>query len=78
VDTIRGHIYGTRGNGYIPWAVIQRHSQWVGGDPNPGTAFLIDDARDFQIRPGYYLYKQVTRAGQAGMVVASVSSEMIQ
>ncbi len=75
IDTIRGHIYDTKVNGYIPWAAVQRHSQWVGGDPNPGTAFFVDDKGNYEIRPGYYLYKQVTRAGQPGMAVASVSSD---
>jgi len=75
VDAIRGHIYGTKINGYIPWAVIRRHSQWVGGDPNPGTAFLVDDSGNYDIRPGYYLYKQVTRAGLPRTAVASVSSD---
>ncbi len=75
VDTLRGHIYETECNGYIPWAVVQRHSQWVGGDPNPGTAFFVDGAGNYQIRPGYYLYKQVATAGQPGMAVASVSSD---
>lgn len=75
IDTIRGHIYQTRVNGYVPWAVIQRHSQWVGGDPNPGTAFLVNDKGNYEVKPGYYLYKQVARAGQPGMAVASVSSD---
>jgi len=75
VETIRGHSYRTQVNGYVPWAVIQRHSQWVGGDPNPGTAFLVDDNGNYAVRRGYYLYKQVTRAGQPGMAVASVSSD---
>ncbi len=56
------------------WAVVQRHSQWVGGDPNPGTAFLVDDSGNYEVRPGYYLYRQVTRAGQPKLAVASASS----
>lgn len=75
VEHIRGHIYGNRHNGFIPWAAVQRHSQWVGGDPNPGCAVRVDDEGGYEIRPGYYLYKQVARAGQPGMGVAAVSSD---
>jgi len=56
-------------------APVPRHRQWVGGDPNPGTPFLVDDRGNFKVRRGYYLYKQFTRAGHPGMSVASVSSD---
>ncbi len=75
IELIRGHIYENGHNGFIPWAAVQRHSQWVGGDPNPGCAVKVDEEGDFIVRPGYYLYKQVTRAGQPGMRVAEVSSD---
>lgn len=68
-------IYGIGLNGHIPWACIQRHSQWVGGDPNPGTAFLVDDNGDYTVLRGYYQYKQFTTAGRPGMKVAAISSD---
>jgi hypothetical protein len=57
-------------NGYIPWAVIQRPPEWVGGDPNPGTAFRVNEDGTYKVLPGYYWYKQMSRAGQPGMSVA--------
>lgn len=75
LELIRGHIYENHHNGFIPWAAVQRHNQWVGGDPNPGCAIKVsDEGGSYSIRPGYYLYKQICRAGQPGMRVASVSS----
>jgi len=74
LDDIRGQIYSVGVNAVIPWAAIQTQG-WVGGDPNPGTALRVDPAtRSFQITPGYWLYKQVSRAGQPGMRVAAVKS----
>lgn len=73
-ETLCRRIYRTQVNGYVPRAAVQQHRQWVGGNPNPGTAFLVDDAGNYEVRPGYYLYRQVTRAGQPGMTVASASS----
>ncbi len=74
IDGIRRNIYISKVNGLIPWAVIQRPKHWVGGDPNPGTAIHVDENSSYTIRPGYYYYKQVTRAGQPGMAVAVVES----
>ena len=74
VDSIRVQIYDVKVNAAIPWAALQRIGDWIGGDPNPGTAFNVDDQGQVFIRPGYYFYKQVSRAGQPGMAVASVSS----
>lgn len=68
--TIHNHITISKINGYIPWAVVQRHSQWVGGDPNPGTAILVDDNGKWSVQRGYYLYKHYCRVGRAGMAVA--------
>jgi hypothetical protein len=74
LDDIRGQIYGVKVNSVIPWAAVQT-SNWVGGDPNPGTALRVDPTRrSFEIMPGYWLYKQASRAGQPGMRVASASS----
>lgn len=70
VADIWGQIYQVRVNGVIPWAAVQT-SRWVGGDPNPGTAFrVVEDCGCYQVLPGYHFYKQVTRAGQPGMYAA--------
>ena len=66
-----GNIYTAKVNGIIPWAGIQRPAKWVGGDPNPGCAINIDEEGNYTVRRGYYYYKQVCRAGQPGMGVAS-------
>jgi len=72
VTDIRGQIYDVKVNGVIPWAAVQT-SKWVGGDPNPGAAIrVIEDCGCYQVLPGYYYYKQVSRAGQPGMAVAAV------
>jgi hypothetical protein len=65
-----GNIYTAKVNGVIPWAGIQRPPHWVGGDPNPGSAFTVHEDGTFEVRRGYHMYKQVTRAGQPGMAVA--------
>ena len=73
VDIIR-QIYETKVNALIPWAAVQT-SKWVGGDPNPGTAFrVIEDCGCYTVLPGYYFYKQISRAGQPGTAVARVRS----
>jgi hypothetical protein len=74
INVVRGNIYVAKVNGIIPWATVQRPAKWVGGDPNPGTAINISETGEYTIRPGYYFFKQVSRAGQPGMFVADVSS----
>jgi O-glycosyl hydrolase len=69
-----GNIYSAKVNGIIPWAGIQRPSKWVGGDPNPGSAFTVREDGVFEVRRGYYFYKQVSRAGQPGMAVVQTSA----
>jgi hypothetical protein len=64
------NLYMAKANGYIPWAVIQRPPHWIGGDPNPGTAFVVREDGSYEVLPGYYWYKQMSRAGQAGMAVS--------
>lgn len=59
-------------NGYIPWAVIQRPTHWVNNDPNPGTAFVVNEKGEYSIQKGYYYYKQFTRAGQPLTTVSKV------
>jgi hypothetical protein len=69
---MHNNIYSAKVNAIIPWAAVQRSSKWVGGDPNPGTAIRVDDEGHYTVERGYYFYRQVCRAGQAGMAVASV------
>jgi len=74
VNEIRNNIYCAKVNAIIPWACIQRPGKWVGGDPNPGTAFRVYDDGTYEVMPGYYFFKQVSRIGQPGMRVARVVS----
>jgi len=74
VYEMHGNIYSAKNNGIIPWAGIQRPSQWRGGDPNPGNAIQIDDNGSFEVRDGYYFYRQVCPVGQPGMYAAHTSS----
>ena len=73
VEMVRQNIYNAKVNALIPWAYIQT-DDWIGGDPNPGTAFWVDGKGGYSVEPGYYLLKQLSRAGQPGMAVSSVSS----
>ncbi|MBN2000383.1 hypothetical protein JW935_22725 [candidate division KSB1 bacterium] len=70
IKEMHGNIYTAKNNGIIPWACLQRPEKWVGGDPNPGTAFRILEDGSYSVMRGYYYYKQVCRAGQPGMAVA--------
>jgi hypothetical protein len=74
VENVRRNIYLSKVNAVTPWAVIQRRSQWVGGDPNPKSAFHVTDDGELLVLPGYHYYKQLTRAGQPGMAVAAVTA----
>lgn len=74
IKEMHGNIYTSKVNAIIPWAGIQRPPHWVGGDPNPGSAFTVSEEGTYRIRPGYYFYKQITRAGQPGMAVAQASA----
>ena len=69
-----GNIYTAKVNGIIPWAGIQRPLKWVGGDPNPGSAFTVREDGSWEVRRGYWFYKQVSRAGQPGMAVARATA----
>ncbi|MCX7886696.1 MAG: hypothetical protein N3B01_05480, partial [Verrucomicrobiae bacterium] len=69
-----GNIYTAKVNAIIPWAGIQRPAKWVGGDPNPGSAFTVRENGAWEVRRGYYFYKQVARAGQPGMAVVRTSA----
>jgi hypothetical protein len=74
IKEMHGNIYDSQVNGIIPWAGIQRPGKWVGGDPNPGSAFTVHEDGTYTVRRGYYFYKQVTQAGQPGMAVARTMS----
>jgi len=74
IRQIFGSIYSVKVNGFIPWAGIQRPPHWIGGDPNPGNAIQVSEDGTYEIRRGYYFYKQVSRAGQPGMAVARTAS----
>lgn len=67
---MHGNIYTAKVNAVTPWACIQRPARWVGGDPNPGTAFRVYENGTYEVLRGYHYYKQVSRIGQPGMAVA--------
>jgi O-glycosyl hydrolase len=71
---IQANIYSAKCNSVIPWAGIQRPPLWVGGDPNPGNAIQINEDKTYEVRKGYYFYKQVSPVGQKGMDVVQASS----
>jgi hypothetical protein len=78
IKEMHDNIYSARVNGIIPWAGIQRPVQWVGGDPNPGSAFTVNEDSSYVVRRGYYFYKQITRAGQPGAEVCRTLSNDTQ
>lgn len=69
-----GNMYCAKNNGIIPWAGVQRPTHWKGGDPNPGNAIQINEDGSYEIRKGYYYYKQVCAVGRPKMAVARTSS----
>ncbi len=75
IREIYGSIYFAKVNAFIPWAGIQRPVLWVGGDPNPGNAIQINENGTYELRKGFYFYKQVSRAGQPGMAVARTTAQ---
>lgn len=74
IKEMHDNIYSARVNGIIPWAGIQRPVQWVGGDPNPGSAFTVNEDGSYVVRRGYYFYKQITRPGQPGTIICRTLS----
>lgn len=80
ICNIWAQIYQCKINGFIPWAIIQRPTNWVNNDPNPGTAFVVNEDGTYRVTKGYFYYKQVSRAGQPGMKVAktvTMDSELL-
>jgi len=74
IKEMHGNIYTAKVNGITPWACIQRPAKWVGGDPNPGTAFRVSEDGTYEVLRGYYYYKLLTRAGQPGMAVVRTTA----
>lgn len=60
-------------NAIIPWACCQRSQLWAGGDPNPGTAIRVHGDGGWNVEPGYYFYKVLSRAGQPGTSVCATA-----
>ena len=63
---MHGNIYTAKVNGIIPWACIQRPAKWVGGDPNPGTAFRVAEDGSYEVLRGYYYYQAALPRRSAG------------
>lgn len=62
-------------NALIPWAIIQTPPKWPGGDPNPNPPFLVEADRSVTVNKSYSYYKQLSRAGQAGMNVVTITGD---
>lgn len=67
---IEQSIYAAKLNAYIPWAGVQRHALWDGGDPNPQTGIVVREDGTYRVQKEYHVYKHACRAGQPGMRVA--------
>ncbi len=74
VKEIHGNIYEAKVNAFIPWAFSQKASDWHKPDPNPGSAVRVYDDGTWEIKKGYYYYKQVSRAGRQGMSVVMTNA----
>jgi hypothetical protein len=77
IENIRRDIYEAKSNGLIPWALVSGANQWMQSDGkysngSMNAAFLIKEDGSLVVNDQYYYYKQVSRAGQPGMAVASV------
>lgn len=85
MEQMRLQIYETKVNAIIPWATI--HCKWEsdrvmdgsfkrsGNSNSPIHVIRTSDTSGYyEVRKGYYFYKQLTRAGRPGMQVADVSS----
>ena len=71
---IYSNIYEAKVNAVIPWAFIQNSTEWIRPDPNPGCAIRVYNDGTWEIRKGYYYYKQVSTAGRSGMHVVQTSA----
>jgi len=77
ITEIYNNIYYSKVNGLIPWAGIQQPATWYGtqGDPNPGCAIWVKTDGSYELRKGYFYYKQVSAAGQPGMAVVRTMAQ---
>lgn len=64
-----GNIYTAKVNGIIPWAGIQRPTKWVGGDPNPGSAFTVHE-------DGFFANRSADRATSRKTEVPKTMNEI--
>ena len=72
--------FGT--NGLIPWAMVHNNHESDKLSPpattrisgNANSPFFTNDGK-LEVTKAYYFYKQLTRAGQAGMAVAATLNE---
>jgi len=84
MEQMRLQIYETKVNGIIPWAII--HCKWESDQVMDGSFKRSGNSNSpihvirtsetsgyYEVRKGYYFYKQLTRAGRPGMQVADVS-----
>jgi hypothetical protein len=82
VEHARRLIYETKNNGLIPWATIHNNYESDKLSP-PGTVRRSSNANSpiktndgqVEVNKAYYLFKQISRAGQPGMRVAAVTSD---
>lgn len=74
IKECHGNIYEAKVNAIIPWALIQRASHWNKPDPNPGSAFRVYDDGTWEVKKGYYYFKQLTTIGKPGMRVVYTSA----
>lgn len=81
IEDARNHIYQTKCNGLIPWATL--HHDHESDKLSPPMRFrrssnanspIKTNNGEVEITKGYYLYKQISRAGQPGMSVSNVST----
>lgn len=74
-EQIALNINSVKVNAYIPWAVVQTPTQWyMGNDPNAAPPIRVSENGTYELTTTYYLYKQFTRAGKAGMTIAPVTT----
>lgn len=81
VEDSRRLIYDVKNNGLIPWATV--HHDYESDKLSPPRDFrksgnanspIKTNNGEVEITKAYYYYKQISRAGQPGMRVASVDS----
>jgi O-glycosyl hydrolase len=71
----RDAIYAAKTNALLPWAFVQRHTLWPGGDPNPKTAITVSEESTFQVQNASWLYRQLCIAGRPGTHVCRTVSD---